>query len=159
MGKRKTCRWREACKGEMLSLLKNIGDTGVGGNTSRLDFILFLKRFYLFIFREREREREREGEKHQCVVASCVTPSGSATQARALTVNRTGDPLVHRPAINPLSPTSPSWTLNKLCNAFGRKKHKGLLFNTQSGHMPRLCLQSLAGACTERQLTDVSLSH
>ena len=34
----------------------------------------FLKRFYLFL--ERGREGEREGEKHQCVVASCMTPSG-----------------------------------------------------------------------------------
>ena len=30
----------------------------------------------LFIFRERGREGEREGEKHQCVVASCVPPAG-----------------------------------------------------------------------------------
>ena len=30
----------------------------------------------LFIFRERGREEEREGEKHQCVVASHVPPTG-----------------------------------------------------------------------------------
>ena len=30
-------------------------------------FFLFLKIFYLFIFRERGREGEREGEKHQSV--------------------------------------------------------------------------------------------
>ena len=29
---------------------------------------------YLFIFRDWGREGEREGEKHQCVVASHVTP-------------------------------------------------------------------------------------
>ena len=29
-----------------------------------------------FIFRERGREGEREKEKHQCVVASCVPPTG-----------------------------------------------------------------------------------
>ena len=33
-------------------------------------------KFYLFIFRERGREGERKGEKHQCVVASCVLPTG-----------------------------------------------------------------------------------
>ena len=33
-------------------------------------------RLYLFIFRQREREGEREGEKHQCVVASLVPPTG-----------------------------------------------------------------------------------
>ena len=32
--------------------------------------------FYLFIFRERGREEEREGEEHQCVVASCMPPTG-----------------------------------------------------------------------------------
>ena len=36
---------------------------------------LFLKRFYLFIFRERGREGEREGEKHQCVVAFRAPPT------------------------------------------------------------------------------------
>ena len=35
----------------------------------------FLKRFYL-LFLERGREGEREGEKHQCVVASSVPPTG-----------------------------------------------------------------------------------
>ena len=39
-------------------------------------FILFFKRFYLFIFRQRGREGEREGEKHQCVIASRATPTG-----------------------------------------------------------------------------------
>ena len=42
-------------------------------------YLLFLNLFnfiYLFIFRERGREGEREGEKHQCVVASCMLPTG-----------------------------------------------------------------------------------
>ena len=40
--------------------------------------IVFLKILftYLFLERRREGEREREGEKHQCVVASCVSPTG-----------------------------------------------------------------------------------
>ena len=43
---------------------------------------VFLKRFYLFLEkgegreRERGREGERVGEKHQCVVASPVSPTG-----------------------------------------------------------------------------------
>ena len=37
---------------------------------------LFFKRFYLFIFRERGWEGEREGEKCQCVVTSCLSPTG-----------------------------------------------------------------------------------
>ena len=39
-------------------------------------FFCFLKIIYLFIFRQRGRDREREGEKHQCVVASHVPPTG-----------------------------------------------------------------------------------
>ena len=38
-------------------------------------FTLFLS-FYLFIFRERGRGGERVGEKHQCVVASHMPPTG-----------------------------------------------------------------------------------
>ena len=44
-----------------------------------------------------------------CGCLSCATPSlgtWPATQACALTGNRTGDLLVHRPALNPLSDTS-----------------------------------------------------
>ena len=68
----------------------------------------FKKIFYLFIFRERRREGEREGEKHQCVVALACPSLGiwPATQACALTGYQTGDPLVCRPVLNPLSYTS-----------------------------------------------------
>ena len=40
-----------------------------------LSFLIFLKRFFKFIFRQKGREREREGEKHQLMAASCV-PTG-----------------------------------------------------------------------------------
>ena len=46
----------------------------------------------LFIFRERGREEEREGEKHQCVVASHVPPTGD---------------LAHNPGM------SPDWESNQ----------------------------------------------
>ena len=68
-----------------------------------------LKRFYLLISREREREGEREGENHQCAVVSVRTElkSWPATQACALTGNRTSVPLVQRPPLNPLSHHQP----------------------------------------------------
>ena len=49
---------------------------------------------------------EKEGEKHHCVVAHPLLGTWPATHACALTGNRTRDPLVHRPALNPLSHTS-----------------------------------------------------
>ena len=68
----------------------------------------FLKRFYSSVFREKGRVGEREGEKQHYVVAlMCpLLRTWPATQARALTGNGTSDPLVHRPALNPLSHTS-----------------------------------------------------
>ena len=73
-------------------------------------FFLLLYRFYfliniLFIYFQREGKGGRkEGEKHQYVVLSHTSPT--ATQACALTGNQTGDPLVHRPALSPLSHVS-----------------------------------------------------
>ena len=61
-------------------------------------------RVYLFILRQRARMRE----KLQCVVASHAPLMGTwpASQACALTGNRTSDLLVHRPVLNSLSHTS-----------------------------------------------------
>ena len=63
------------------------------------------------------------------MVASHTPPTGdlAATQACALTGNPTGDPLVHRPALNPLSPHQPGLSI------FERKKNivlKNLKYQT-----------------------------
>ena len=70
-------------------------------------FILFLF-YFIYLFWERGEGREKEREKHPCVVASCTPLLGTwpATQTGALTGNWTGYPLVHRPALDPLSHTS-----------------------------------------------------
>ena len=49
------------------------------GNLKKL-----FKRFYVFIFRERGREGEREGEKHQCMVASQVPPTGDMAHNKGM---------------------------------------------------------------------------
>ena len=73
----------------------------------------------LFIyFLERGREGER-GEKHNVWLPLVCTLLGTwlATQACALTGNQTGNPLLCRLALNPLSHTSQSWLLDILNNA------------------------------------------
>ena len=69
--------------------------------------IYFLNIYYLFIFRTGE-GREKEGEKHQCVVVTCMLPTGDPAHKPGMCPmgNQTGDPLVCRPAINPLSHNS-----------------------------------------------------
>ena len=42
-------------------------------------------------------------------LTSLLLGTWPATQACALTGNRTGDPLVHRPVLTPLSHTSQGW--------------------------------------------------
>ena len=67
---------------------------------------LFFK--ILFLFRERGREGEREGEKHQCVVASCVPPSGDLAHTLGMYPDWDSNlqPFDLQPALNPLSNTS-----------------------------------------------------
>ena len=59
---------------------------------------------FIFIFRERGREGEREINISVWLPLQCP-PLGTwpETQSCALTGNRTGDPLVQRLAVNPLS--------------------------------------------------------
>ena len=64
------------------------------------------KRFYLFIFRQREREEERGNINVWLPLMQPLLGTWSTTQACALTGNQTDDPLVFRPALNPLSHSS-----------------------------------------------------
>ena len=61
-----------------------------------------------FIFREMGREGERDGEKHQCARDTLCPQlrTWPATQACALTGNRTSGLQVFRVVLNPLSHTS-----------------------------------------------------
>ena len=69
------------------------------------------KRFYSFIYRG-GREGERERNINVWLPLSCpLVGTRPATQAHALTGNGTGDPLVGRQALNPLSHTSQGYLL------------------------------------------------
>ena len=73
----------------------------------KIDYLLFKKRFYLFIFRGEGREKEREGNIN--VWLPLVHPplgTWPSTQVCALTGNLTCNLLVHRLVLNPLSHTS-----------------------------------------------------
>ena len=75
--------------------------------------IIFLKKkhfIYLFLETEEGKEKERE-ETSLCGCLSCAPLLGTwpKTQACALIGNWTRDPLVHKPALNPLSHTSQGW--------------------------------------------------
>ena len=95
-----------------------------------LDFIYFLNR-----------GREKNGEKHQCVLASWATPTRTwlATQACALTGNRTCKPLVHSLVLNPLSHTNQGacWALKK------QQQQQQKTFITQA--LPRTSYLGISG--------------
>ena len=78
-------------------------------------FYFFLK--ILFISRQRGMERGRRRESSMCGCLLHIPPPGTrpATQACALTGNRTGDPFVHRLALNPLSHTSQGYNFYFCC--------------------------------------------
>ena len=60
-----------------------------------------------FLEREERKEKERERNIHVWLPLACpLLRTWPATQACALTGNRTSDPLVRRPVLNPLSHTS-----------------------------------------------------
>ena len=68
---------------------------------------IYFLRFYLFLERGEEKEKERERNINVWLSLACAPlMKWPATQACALAGNQTGDPLVRRPMLNPLSYTS-----------------------------------------------------
>ena len=76
----------------------------VGKKFTHLLCVCVLK---ILFFRQRGWEGDRVGEKHQCVVASHLSPTGDLAHNPGMSPENTnGDPLVCRPVLNPLSHTS-----------------------------------------------------
>ena len=125
----------------------------------KLYMFLIFKRFYLFLEIGERRKRGRETLTCSCLLHA---PLGTwpATQACALTGNRTGDPLVHRPTLNPLSYTSQGINYILIYLFLKTKaspdgyglvgwmlscKLKGCRFDSRSGHMSGLWARSPVG--------------
>ena len=76
-------------------------------------FFNILFKYFIYVFLERK--GGREGEKHQCVVASRMPPTGDLALCPghpcALIGNPTGDPLVHSPGAQSIEPHQPGQTL------------------------------------------------
>ena len=73
-------------------------------------FLFFKRSFYLFLEKGEGREKERERNIHVWLpLMRPLLGTWPATQACALTGNRTGDRLVRRPVLHPLSHTSQGW--------------------------------------------------
>ena len=75
---------------------------------------------FIYLFLERGREGEREGEKHQCVVASHVPPTGDLARNPGMCPDweLNWRPLGFRPVLNPLSYTSQGLIYEDLLNFF-----------------------------------------
>ena len=74
----------------------------------KINFLSFFLNEFICLFLETGEGKEREGEKHQCVVASRAPPAGDLTCNPGMCPDweLNCDPLVPRPALNPLSYTS-----------------------------------------------------
>ena len=81
-----------------------------GGGLDKILFISFKDFIYLFLDKGEGREKKRERNIKVWLPLMCpLLGTWPITQACTLTVNWTGDPLVHRQALNPLSHTSQDW--------------------------------------------------
>ena len=80
---------------------------------SATELFIFFKILFIYFL---ERWEVKERGKHQCVVASCTPPTGDPASNPGMcpTGNRTGDPLICRLALNPLSCTSQDRTVHFL---------------------------------------------
>ena len=86
-----------------------------------MNFIFCLFKDFIYLFWGRREGREKEKERSINVwlrFMHLLLGTCPSTQACALTRNRTSDPLVHRPALNPLNHTSQGWILNSFKNIF-----------------------------------------
>ena len=82
----------------------------INNNADKIQWYSYFKRFYVFFEKEEGREKEKERNINVWLPLMHLPPgTWPTTQARALTGNRSNDPLVRRLAPNPLSHTSQGW--------------------------------------------------
>ena len=72
---------------------------------------------FIYLFLEGGERREKEKERNTDLLLPIMVPllgTWPVTQACVLTGNQTGDPLVNRPVLSPLSHTSQGKSLNSM---------------------------------------------
>ena len=117
--------------------------------------IFFKKKVLYFIFTEGRREKEKERKINVWLpLAHPLLGTWPTTQTWALTGNQTGDSLVHRSALNPLSRTSQGHklsTLTLICESSGGQKSNMVAGQVPSGgsrgESVSLILSASSGAC------------
>ena len=85
----------------------------LSGSVKLTSFIIIIFKDFIYLFLERGEGGEKERERNINVWLPLTWPpleTWPATQACALAGNQTSDPLVCRPALNPLSHTSQGFT-------------------------------------------------
>ena len=86
---------------------EGVWGNGWKGKDFLFTYLFIFKNFILFLERGEWREKGRERNINVWLPLMCpLLGTWPATQAHALTGNQTGDPLVHRLVLNPLSHTS-----------------------------------------------------
>ena len=123
----------------------------MGNNAIFFKIIYFLKDFiYLFWEGKGGRKRGRETSMCGCLLHTRYSAPGPATQACALTGNRTGDPLLHRLALDPLSHTSwgsctilkPSEMTRRFCSSLAKASQTAIPnFNIVGKYNPSMGLE------------------
>ena len=78
---------------------------------------LFFNKDFIYLFLEKGEGKEKEGNINVWLLLMCpLLGSWPATQACALTGNRTDNPMVYRPVLSLLSSTSQGTTVNFVCS-------------------------------------------
>ena len=121
--------------------------------SDKVDFFFFFFKDFIYLFLERGEGREKKRERNSNVWLPLMCPllgTWPTTQARALTGNRTGNPLVLRPALNPLShPSHGSDKIDFRAKGIIKNKEGCFIMTKGSSHQEEITFLNVY-ACNKR---------